>query len=204
MGYTHYWRRKESYPIGKMEAAVKDFEKVLPIIEKAGVILAGGRGDGEPQINPENVIFNGKTKCGHPQDKSIMIPWPSKTAGGVAKPYVDIHDGKQWFAGAEIETRICDGSCDYETFHFPRVTQMPDYQKKDPSMKGLMFEFCKTAFRPYDLAVITFLVIAKHHFGNDLEVSSDGTIEQWFDGRMLCQQELGYGLDDFKLEGDEE
>lgn len=200
MGYTHYWERKASYPIGKMQAIVTDFQKVLPTIDKAGVMLAGGDGSGEPEIMPEKIIFNGKAKCGHPQDTSISIPWPSDKAGGVAKPFVDKHDGKTWFAGAMIDTRICDGSCEYETMYFPRISEKPEYQKSDKKKRGWEFVFCKTAFRPYDLAVITFLIIAKRHLEKTLRVSSDGTMTQWFDGRMLCQQELGYGLDDFKFD----
>ena len=65
---------------------------------------------------------------------------------------------------------------------------------------GLYSEFCKTAFKPYDLAVITFLIIAKHHMEDRLMVSSDGTDEHWSDGKQLCQNILGYGME-FKLNG---
>lgn len=60
---------------------------------------------------------------------------------------------------------------------------------------NLYFDFCKTAFRPYDLAVISFLIIAKHYLKNNIEVSSDGEDCHWFDGKMLCQMILGYGLE---------
>jgi len=64
-----------------------------------------------------------------------------------------------------------------------------------PNEKNLYFECCKTAFRPYDLAVISFLIIAKHYLKNNIIVSSDGEDCHWFDGKMLCQMILGYGLE---------
>jgi len=60
---------------------------------------------------------------------------------------------------------------------------------------GLYFQCCKTAYKPYDLAVIICLIIAKHHLGKDLLVSSDGELSHWQDGMLICQKILGYGLD---------
>lgn len=92
-----------------------------------------------------------------------------------------------------IDKRTCDGSCDYETFVFDRKREAQNYQTKRPD--GLHFDCCKTAFRPYDLAVTAFLVIAKHHLKDRLKVSSDGEPQHWFDAQMLCKVNLGYGLD---------
>ena len=63
-----------------------------------------------------------------------------------------------------------------------------------PKENGLYFDCCKTAFRPYDLVVISFLIIAKHHLGDKFIVRSDGEDGHWFDGKFICQSELGYGL----------
>lgn len=36
------------------------------------------------------------------------------------------------------------------------------------------FQFCKTARKPYDTAVTACLLLAKHHFGSAIEITSDG------------------------------
>jgi len=71
---------------------------------------------------------------------------------------------------------------------------------KTPKESGLYREYCKTAFRPYDLAVNAFLVIAKHYLGENLKVGSDGKVEHWIDAVQICQNAFGYGLEDFKLD----
>jgi len=45
------------------------------------------------------------------------------------------------------------------------------------------------------LAVISFLIIAKHYLKDKIKVSSDGEDQHWFDGKMLCQMILGFGLE---------
>ena len=191
MGYTHYWRREKEIDQKDFVNIVDDFRKVLPKILEAGVILADGHGKGEPVITYERVVFNGACKCGHPKNEAISIPWPTKDAGGVANPFKEDAQRGHWFAGAEIEKRVCDGDCSYETFSFERICQPPTWAEPE---NGLFFDCTKTAFRPYDLAVITFFIIAKHYLKGRIKVSSDGTDSHWFDGKLLCQVELGYGL----------
>ena len=36
------------------------------------------------------------------------------------------------------------------------------------------FQFCKTARKPYDTAATACLLLAKHHFGSAIEITSDG------------------------------
>jgi len=60
---------------------------------------------------------------------------------------------------------------------------------------GGKFDFCKTARKPYDLAVTASLVALKKHFGGEVDISSDGDEEGFIDGKKLCQSVLGYGLD---------
>ena len=61
------------------------------------------------------------------------------------------------------------------------------------------FQFCKTAFKPYDPVVVACLIALKHTLGGSVTVSSDGRQEDWAEGMELCQEVLGYG-GDFKLE----
>ena len=157
--------------------------------------LGNGLGEGKPVINNSEVIFNGLRDCGHPKNPSIVIPWPAATVKpGVAPNPCQAVVGS-WFAGVVLNQRVCNGDCSYETFYFPRV--LPDTYEpcRDQRHAGKYFQFCKTAFRPYDLAVTAFLVIAKHHLAGRILVESDGTIMHWMDAVKLCQNVLGYGLD---------
>jgi hypothetical protein len=54
------------------------------------------------------------------------------------------------------------------------------------------FACTKTAYKPYDVAVTAFLILAKHHLGDAIKVSTDGEPKDWEDGRMLCEAVLGY------------
>lgn len=198
MGYTHYWERPKNISKAAFTAIVEDFKKLLPAFQEAGIKLADGLGDGEPEITSQLVQFNGATRCGHPKNELISIPWPSEGAGGIGNG--DDAIVGNWFAGVELQTRACNGDCSYETFSFPRTIKLREWQK--PDEKKHYFAFCKTAFRPYDVAVTAFLVIAKHHLGDAIVVSSDGDSPQWFDAKLLCQLHLGYGMQyDFSEQG---
>jgi hypothetical protein len=117
----------------------------------------------------------------------------------------------QWFAGLKLKHRSCSGDCSHETFSLPLKIEKENWQKpigkiryydrdgkpvyNDPKDVGRYFEFCKTAYKPYDLAVIICLIIAKHYLKEEILISSDGEIDTWRDGMLICQKILGYGLD---------
>jgi len=197
MGFSHYWYREKEIEISVMKQIVDDFKKVVVIMSKY-VDLAGGDGQGEPVITYNEICFNGREKCGHP-NVDLGITWPSEDAGGIANPFKEDVKKGTWFAGAQLQKRTCGGDCSHETMMFERIMTLQDWD--EPKDNGLYFNFCKTAFKPYDLAVISLLIIAKHYLKDKIKVRSDGEDEQWFDGKMLCQEELGYGLD-FKLDKD--
>lgn len=190
MGYTHYWYRQRVIAQETYHLIVGDFRILLPTLGNWGIRLAGGLGEGEPRIDETEVWFNGRRNCGHQQDKSIAIAWPAEDGHGVAATGEDVKAGN-WFAGALLSKRCCDGDCSHETFHFSRMLKPQTWEKPE---NGRYFAFCKTAFKPYDLAVTAFLVIAKHHLGDRLIVRSDGDEDHWQDARWLCELELGYGL----------
>lgn len=194
MGYTHYWRRPKTINEDIFKAVVKDFRKLMPELESAGCKLADWEGNGSPQITDEVISFNGPLNCGHQKDDALIIPWPTDDAGGIAKAGEDTKKGT-WLGeikAASIQKRCCNGNCSYETFVFNRKMIPESYETPE---NGRYFAFCKTAFRPYDLAVISCLIIIKHHCGDAVRVASDGTDEQWFDGKLMCQMHLGYGME---------
>lgn len=216
MDYTHYFYRKDKEVSEDIfRKIVSDFHILLPVFREIGIKLAGGRGEGSPEVSIDGIIFNGSSSCGHPKNSEIVIPRPSKIAKGVTRATEDVVSGT-WFTGAVIDKRVCDGDCSYEIFYFPRKLSndhIPfpkvsylDKQGKEGFNKRAdwYFSFCKTAYRPYDLAVNCVLIIAKHYLGRNLLVYSDGSLEHWTDGMLLCQDKLGYGAG-FRLdeEGDD-
>jgi hypothetical protein len=91
---------------------------------------------------------------------------------GVGKP--EITSKEVWFNGS--------GEDSHETFHI--------------SIESKGFDFCKTARKPYDLAVAACLVAAKHHFGDQITISSDGGMDGFTEGIEVCKRLFGYGLED--------
>lgn len=80
---------------------------------------------------------------------------------------------------------------DYESFHFPPAED--EYRTQD----GLLFAFCKTERRPYDLAVTAFLTLARWHLGKKVQVTSDGGVRDWTEATTLVERKLGYPVDPF-------
>lgn len=72
-----------------------------------------------------------------------------------------------------------------------------------PDDMALFDSFCKTAREPYDLVVTAALIRLAHHFP-DVEISSDGWLEDWQEGSQLCQQIFGSGAIPFSDEDDDD
>lgn len=199
MGYTHYWYREG-------EIAQKTFDRISEDAEQVCIAsklpLGDGTGKNSPIFTNDLISLNGSVGCGHEENTKIVIPWPSSNAGGVHDPRDSENPiSGSWSAGVELQTRVCNGDCSYESFYLPRI----DYPKEiDKERRNKMiFSFTKTAFRPYDLIVTTCLIIAKHYLGNKIILRSDGENHHWFDGALLCHKTLGYGLT-FNLEKEEQ
>jgi hypothetical protein len=202
MGYTHYWYRIREIPKNEYRRISNDFKKLLPLFKVLDIQLGNGLGVKEPVFKRNEIAFNGLVKCGHKENKEIVIPWPAQSKDGIpTKPGVAPDSEKaivgQWFAGVTLNQRTCNGDCSYETFSFPRVFKKEYEQKADGT--ELLFDCCKTAYRPYDLAVTAFLIIAKRYLGGAIKIHSDGEIKDWQDAMDICENALGYGKT-FKLD----
>jgi hypothetical protein len=57
-----------------------------------------------------------------------------------------------------------------------------EHYKQNLETRG---DFCKTAQKPYDIVVVACLTILKAHLGDLIEVSSDGTRDDWKPCRAL-------------------
>lgn len=53
------------------------------------------------------------------------------------------------------------------------------------------FGFCKTAYKPYDIAVVASLIRLSFHTDGAINIKSDGGEEEWNDGMLLCKKIFG-------------
>jgi hypothetical protein len=189
LGYTHYWHRPAVIEQDIFKAIRSDFERLILPLADNGVELAGGLGEGPPDLTDQVIRFNGLTHCRHPKNEEISIPYPTEDAEGVGPSATAIADDAESMV-TRIRHRCCDGRCSYETFSVPRCL---DLERREPDEEGRYIEFVKTGFRPYDVAATAALIIGKRHLKNSFMISSNGGDHQWADARRLCQRVLGYG-----------
>lgn len=74
---------------------------------------------------------------------------------------------------------VGDGA--HETFYIG----LPIGDKQYDDGKG--WDWCKTAQKPYDMAVTASLILAKKIFGKDIEIKSDGNWSDWESGQLLYE-----------------
>jgi len=162
-------------------------------------------------IQTPHSLYTEQSCCGH-KKFDLGIAWAGKGAKGIGSSDAERAVDGSWFAGAKLNSRCCSGDCSHETFYFPRKLKKDEeplepiryYDMNGKAVKrtedvGKYFDFTKTAYKPYDLAVNIALIIIKHHLGKKIKVSSDGELEHWQDAMELTQTVLGYGKN-FKLE----
>lgn len=85
---------------------------------------------------------------------------------------------------------------DYETFAWEALPQQQDWEREHYIASGRnpdqIFDFCKTAYRPYDAVVTAILIRAKVIYGNCVDVRSDGDWNAgWQAGRELYEAVFG-------------
>lgn len=193
MGYTQYWNRAEVIDPAVYQRIITDFRSLIKPLRRMGSSLAGSFGTGDLILEDQKVSFNGPRDCGH-ESTFTGFGWPADDARGITSGRKHVIVGS-WGNGPLLSARTCNGSCANETFSFPRVLELKSW---DEARDGLYFQCCKTNFKPYDLAVTVFLVIAKHHLGANFRASTDGMAQHFQDGMELCEKHLGYGKD-FRL-----
>ena len=98
---------------------------------------------------------------------------------GIGRPLVE--KGTIAFNG------VRDGDLWHEAFVFNQDEEVED------TFDG-NFRFCKTALKPYTLAVQCALIIITH-YAPDVQVDPEGDLTLWHDAQSLCQDMFGYGRD---------
>jgi len=172
MGYTHYWKFNTNYKISSL--------KWKEIVDDFNKIL-----DVEVDI-PNNDLYSGTE--GLTRLRSILEPDSDQR--------LVITDNEIRFNGRE------EGDRGHETFSLQRMSDKRLEEYAERLDRNYIFDFCKTARKPYDIVVCCLLVILKYHLGNMIEISSDGkdwTNDEgvyyeidgsWNDAIKLCAQQL--------------
>ena len=75
----------------------------------------------------------------------------------------------------------------HETFTWKALPTQSEWRKDEPEI----FDFCKTAMKPYDAVVTAILIRAKEIYGSCVSISSDGDWSEWQDGRDLYEAVFG-------------
>lgn len=75
----------------------------------------------------------------------------------------------------------------HETFTWKALPTQVEWRKDEPEI----FDFCKTAQKPYDAVVTAILIRAKEIYGSCVRISSDGDWSEWQDGRDLYEAVFG-------------
>lgn len=164
MGYTHYWHRPETLDPQRFSRFREDMARLLAALPR-----------------------HTDTAGGYYRDADLIVHGPDGHGDPVATDELVSFNGHAPLAGDSDTDDLS-----HETFHIPRVIEPQDWQR--PDGHGRYFDFCKTARKPYDLAVTAALIALQHHFPTpEVEISSDGTAEDWQQGLALCRAVLGYG-----------
>lgn len=83
---------------------------------------------------------------------------------------------------------------DYETFFWEALPEQPEWQRNQTFTKddpNSIFDFCKTAHKPYDTVVTAVLIRAKVIYGECVDIRSDGNWSDWQLGRELYERVFG-------------
>ena len=75
----------------------------------------------------------------------------------------------------------------HESFIWEGTPTVSEWRKDEPET----FDFCKTAYKPYDAVVTAILIRAKQIYGKYVSVSSDGEWGEWQAGRELYETVFG-------------
>jgi hypothetical protein len=113
--------------------------------------------------------------------------------GTDAKKIIEVADS----LGIEVRGWDSTGRPDFSELHFSlnggcETFSWPSSAGEGNSLSGgKSFDFCKTQLLPYDAVVTAILIRAKHVYGDALEVSSDGSWEDWAEGARLYEATFG-------------
>jgi len=118
-----------------------------------------------------------------------------KTKGGITLDYVKFHTFQEGVKqiieiaiDAGIDLEVDSSPANYVSFNGPNELGHESFIFEKTLEE---FNFCKTAGKPYDMAVVAVLIHAKKIFGDDITIKSDGNWDDWEGGRFLYETTFG-------------
>lgn len=174
MGYTHYWYYKN--PVVELAKLLNQKEEIRRQsnswmeIQHASEKLPT-HDSIVKRISKQVEAFK-KIK----EDLIHILPCLQKDkdfilGGAIGKGNPEITDSVVCFNGDAATNN------NFETFAI-QLFETGHYYKIEEQEKEV-FGFCKTARRPYDIAVCISLMVIKHHLGSDFRISTDGDLDDW-------------------------
>ena len=104
--------------------------------------------------------------------KSLIVDNP------ILEEASNLYNSEGYFGPTEIDNVKIRFDGGHETFYLERKNEQVDWRKD----RDWVFNFCKTARKEYDGLVTATLLLAKHHLGNRIRISSDGNVDEWKNG----------------------
>jgi len=122
------------------------------------------------------LAMDAKAICDHAQANGLPL------ANGMGEAGTEPEFTEAYFSLNGVSDE--NGDNGHETFHWDGIPTLPDYRKKESEY----FDFCKTAYKPYDAVVTAILIRAKVIYGSCVSINSDGSWEDWKAGRDLYEE----------------
>ena len=184
MGYTHYsYRVKKDFDYATWDAFIADCKLAVKHFPKT--IENGYTGNGKQYP----LVLNGCFKYKTAKFTKEMVHFNGGENCGRSKQG---DDGDGW---SDTETN----DLGHETFHLSRKYQKSYYEGNDDTWQ---FSCCKTAYKPYDFAVMVVMLLYKSYFKADVKISSDGEWEQeWKPAREFIAQHFPTIAFELELDG---
>tara|TARA_Y100000004_G_scaffold195958_1_gene264474 strand:- start:2861 stop:3355 length:495 start_codon:yes stop_codon:yes gene_type:complete len=89
---------------------------------------------------------------------------------------------------------ITDNEIRFDGGHETFILERKPVQSAWRQDQDMVFNFCKTARKEYDGLVTATLILAKHHLGDEIKISSDGDLTEWKQGADYGESESGFDI----------
>ena len=177
MGYTHYvYRLIKDHDQETWDNFIKDCKKLYKNMPRNTDTASGC-------YSEYPLIINGCFQYKLPQFNKDKVYFN----GGSSKERFKYKDDKKYYWKDELE-RIDLG---HETFILKRKAwKNLEYRKNEP----MLFSFCKTARKPYDLMVCACLILYKYYFKDEVIIHSDGGESDWTPALEFVQSICKYNI----------
>jgi hypothetical protein len=159
MGYTHYLTQRKNITALDWQDMQAAFVRIMAKAKQEGLQLCGPDGTGSPEFGSDCLAFNGDES----QDCS--------------------YDHTSSYNGRVTRIEQCGA---HESFVIERKLQRDEREYSTEKGKLIKWTFCKTAEKPYDVAVTAIGCYLETMWPQYFEFSSDGGADDWQAGLALA------------------